>query len=309
MATFIVRQSIESSANLATLFESIRYFNHWPAWSPFHLLDPGVSYKVSPEGDFYEWDGPRIGAGNMRITGAEPLKRIDYELTFLRPWKSVSQGYFELLPSANGTEVVWFLESSLPFFLFFMKKQMSAYIGMDFSRGLKMLKDYAETGTIPSKLEFKGLHTYPATHYIGLANQAGWGEIGEVMRGDIDRLASFFTETNEKMQGPPFVIYTRMDVLKETFAFVTAFPVSGTDSLRALPAGMLEGYMPAVSVYTIRHTGSYTHLGNAWAAGNTLQRSNAFKPHKKWKPFEVYMSNPLEVAAAELITDICFPVA
>lgn len=309
MSKFTVRQSIVSTADSAVLFESIRNFNHWPAWSPFHILDPGVSYNVNSAGDFYEWDGPRIGAGNMRITGIESSRKIHYELTFLRPWKSVSQGYFELLPSEKGTEVVWFLESSLPFFLFFMKKQMSAFIGMDFSRGLRMLKDYAEKGSVPSKLEFRGISTYPATSYIGLENTAGWGNIGEVMSRDIDRLSSFFRESNEQMQGPPFVIYTKMDVLKETFAFVTAFPIANVDTSRILPTGMFIGQMPAVSVYTIRHTGSYEHLGNAWSAGNTLQRSKGFKAHKKQKPFEVYRSNPLEVPASEIITDICFPVA
>ena len=40
--------------------------------------------------------------------------------------------------------------ASAAFFLFWMRRQMELFIGMDYERGLKMLKEWIETGQILS---------------------------------------------------------------------------------------------------------------------------------------------------------------
>jgi hypothetical protein len=49
------------------------------------------------------------------------------------------------------------MDSKQPFFQFFLKGMMTSLIGMDYERGLRMLKDYVETGSVPSTLEFPGI--------------------------------------------------------------------------------------------------------------------------------------------------------
>ena len=42
---------------------------------------------------------------------------------------------FYLKSNENSTEVNWTMDSSLPFFMFWMKNQMVEFIGMDYDRG------------------------------------------------------------------------------------------------------------------------------------------------------------------------------
>ena len=45
---------------------------------------------------------------------------------------------------------------------------MTTFIGMDYERGLAMLKDYAETGKVPSNLEIKQESDYTGCDYVGI---------------------------------------------------------------------------------------------------------------------------------------------
>ena len=58
------------------------------------------------------------------------------------------------------------MKSQLPFFLFWMVKKMKVYIGMDYERGLKMLKDYLETGLVPSAIKIDPNSKIQSQHYI-----------------------------------------------------------------------------------------------------------------------------------------------
>ncbi len=49
-----------------------------------------------------------------------------------------------------------------------MKNMMQALIGMDYERGLLMLKDYLETGTVACQLSIQGKPNSPAQLISGL---------------------------------------------------------------------------------------------------------------------------------------------
>ena len=76
------------------------------------------------------------------------------DLTFLKPWKSQAKVAFYLKEEGASTQVRWTIDSGIPFFLFWMKKQMEIFVGMDYDRGLTMLKDLVETGSSNSTLTF-----------------------------------------------------------------------------------------------------------------------------------------------------------
>ena len=65
------------------------------------------------------------------------------DLTFLKPCKSQAKVAFYLKEEGASTQVRWTMDSVLPFFLFWMKKSMEAYISQDYGRGLRLLKDFA----------------------------------------------------------------------------------------------------------------------------------------------------------------------
>ena len=74
------------------------------------------------------WDGKSVGNGEMDIDNDQLNKRIDYTLTFLKPFKAVSPVSFDFESKEGGVEITWIMEGSVPVFLFFMTKMMSAFL-------------------------------------------------------------------------------------------------------------------------------------------------------------------------------------
>lgn len=299
-----VSKSKEINAPAEQVFKTLSDFNRWSPWSPWLICEPEAKVKVAEDAKFYEWEGKRIGSGNMRITQERPNSSIDYDLAFLKPWKSKSKVRFDLTPSGDATRVTWIMDSSLPFFMFWMKKSMEAFIGMDFDRGLNMLKEYVEEGKVKSKLEFIGKGHYPGCQYVGIRRNCTVSEAGELMSEDFENLKNFAGENEDNIAGEPFSIYHKWDPVKQKVSYTAGFPLKKVPE--STPGGMIRGSIPSTDTYTLRHIGPYLHLGNAWSTLMTMQRAKEFKPKKGFHPFETYVSMPGEVPETELITDIHF---
>ena len=154
MPAFNVHKSIVIDAPVSQVFATVRDFKTWSKWSPWLIADPECTLNFDTDDEGYSWDGPVAGSGAMRIEEALTNQEIRYDLTFLKPWKSTAKFQLEFEEAEGGTEVNWKMQSSLPFFMFFMKGMMVAMIGMDYTRGLAMLKDFVETENVPSVLTF-----------------------------------------------------------------------------------------------------------------------------------------------------------
>ncbi len=301
-----VSKSITIGASAEKIFNIINDFNHWTAWSPWLICEPEAKVTVADDAKFYEWQGKRTGAGEMKVTAESPHSSIDYDLIFLKPWKSKARVYFKLAPEGENTRVTWIMDSSLPFFMFWMKKSMEAFIGMDFERGLNMLKEYAEDGAVKSKLEFIGRGHYPGCKYVGIKRDCSASEVGEKMAADFNSLKDLASANEDNLEGVPFSIYHKWDPVKQQVSYTAGFPVKQVPD--SLPAGVISGAIPATETYTVRHVGPYLHLGNAWTTMMMMQRAKEFKPKKGFHPFETYVNAPDQVAETELITDIHFAV-
>lgn len=263
--------------------------------------------EVKTGGKEYNWNGKRTGSGEMKVLKENGPHRLDMVVHFLKPWKSTSPVWFELKQQGQATEVTWSMTGSLPFFMFFMTKMMTAYIGSDYDRGLRMLKDYVETGAVPSKLDFKGIHQYTGNKYIGIKTTCTMDTLNTKMADDFGKLSTWAAKNANQMAGSGFSIYHVWDVVENKVVYTSAFPVKEIPN--PLPEGFISGTIPAIKVNTISHTGPYKHLGNAWTTQYMMQRGKEFKHRKGIDPFEVYMNMPGQVSDEQLVTEIHFPVA
>jgi len=108
--------------------------------------------------------------------------RQDMDLQFLKPFKSQAEVALVLNPvSQDTTDITWTMDTSLPFFLFFMTGMMKSMIGMDFERGLKMLKAYCEEGEVNSSIEIVGVVDAPESRFIGFDTTSALNDIGDSM--------------------------------------------------------------------------------------------------------------------------------
>ena len=306
MPTMHISKSIRINAPADQIFNKLNDFNTWQAWSPWLIMEPEANVTVSDDAKYYEWQGARTGEGNMQITSEDGNESMDLDLTFLKPWKSTAKVRFELKQNGEGTEVTWLMDSGLPFFLFWMKKMMTAFVGMDYERGLRMLKEYIEDGEVHSKLEFPGTSDYPGCKYIGIQTNCTIEEVGDKMGQDLEKIWGYLGDKNDLVAGDTLSIYHKWDMVNRQVSYTSAVPVSSVPS--DLPAGMISGTIPQTSVHTLRHTGPYAHLGNAWSTLYTMQRNKEFKQNKKIDPFETYRNMPGDVPDNELITEVHFPV-
>ena len=198
------------------------------------------------------------------------------------------------------------MDSSLPFFLFFMKKMMTGFIGMDFQRGLNLLKDYSEDDKVHSKLDFSGRSTFNGMKFIGIKTNCTMKELSKKMSGDFEKIRKYADENKDAIKGDFFSIYHKWDMANGKVSYTSG--VSVNNEISNLPTEFIKGEIPNTGIYSIKHTGPYLHLGNAWGTLYNMQRAKTFKMNKKVDPFEVYHNLPGEVDDRELITEVHFPV-
>jgi len=305
MPAFTVNNSIHIDAPIDRVFESVRNFNEWTAWSPWLIAEPGATVEqLGP--DAYSWEGKIVGSGKMDVIDDRRPNAIDYKLHFYKPWKSQADVRFEFAERDGGTETTWSMNSSLPFFMFWMTETMSKLIGMDYQRGLNMLKDHIETGSVPSTLELAGIQPFAGLDYIGVRKTCSMEEISEGMAECYGRLNDWMQENGEQPASDGLSIYHHWNLKTQTTDFTAAFPVPQIPS--DLPSGLRSGSLPACDAFLVRHTGPYRHLGNAWSAGMQHKQAKQFKASKKIDCFEIYEHCAGDPDGHENVTAIYLPV-
>ena len=301
-----ISRSIDIKASKSEIFKHINDFNNWIPWSPWLLMEPEAKVTVAADSKSYEWDGDRVGSGNMKVIEEQGEEYINFDLNFLKPWKSSSTTNFKLEETNDGTTVTWTMNSSLPFFLFWMKNMMKAFVGADYERGLDMLKSLVEKGEIHSKLDFKGTSQFGGCKWIGVKTQCAIDKTSEEMPKDFAKIWEYCEKNGDNVSGEALTIYHKWDLVKNSVSYTAAVQVKEIPG--ELPDGFMSGSILPMEVYTLRHTGAYEHLGNAWSTLYNMHRNKEFKVKKGVHPFEVYLNDPSKTDSKDLITEIHFPV-
>jgi len=300
-----IERSIDIEAPAGDVYNVISDFNKWQSWSPWLLMEPDAKVTVADDAKSYEWEGHRVGSGNMKILDEDENKFIDYELNFLKPWKSFARTNFKLSQEGNATKVTWSMDSGLPFFMFWMKKMMQAYVGADYERGLDMLKSYVENGEVYSNLEFVGEKTFEGGKWVGIDTDCMINAVDTQMEADFGVLRSYANDSQLK-NSQMFTIYHKWDIPNGKVSYTAALSVD--EFPENLPPKFMSGIIPEVKTYVLRHVGRYHHLGNAWSTLYAMMRNKELKTIRKIHPFELYMNDPQETSEKDLITDIYLPI-
>ena len=280
-------------------------FKQWAAWSPWLIMEKGVQMNYAEDGKSYSWEGKRVGAGKMTLTHSTATS-LKYDLLFLKPFKSKAKVGFELKESGKYTDVIWTMDTSLPFFMFWMTKQMVAFMNSDYDRGLVMLKEYVEKGEVLSRMEEEGVVKYKGCQYVGVTTECTVDEMPEQMAEDFRSLSLWVDDEELEISGEPFTIYHKMDRVKNEAAFTVGIPVEEFPD--EIPSPYHDGKIPTLSAFMILHEGPYHHLGNPWTLGYMMARNKEIKLRKGYPPFEVYLNDPQDTADELLETAIYFPV-
>ena len=328
---YSVNRSIVVDADIATVRSHLADFSKWPAWSPWSVLEPkhksGVDGEMGEIGSSMSWDGDVIGSGSITLTG-QSESQLNYDLAFIAPWKSQAKTSFLLEPvevkeeggaslSSNGkpsqsTKVTWAMDSEMPFFLFFMIGMIKAMVGMDYDRGLLMLKSVVETGKVDADTSNEGIVDFSGFSYVGLARTSHMDDMPEHMSADFEQLMQACKRIGSE---PAHIlsIYNKVKFTKQLFSYTSS--VAGVDaealktelaSAKLISRKVASGEVKSQKMMQIKHRGSYKYLGNAWSMGHLTIRANKLKHNGA--PFEYYHNDPADTPENELLTSIYFPI-
>lgn len=286
MSTLKVSRSITIAAAPEPIYAAVRDFHQWTSWSPWLPGDAATKVTIAADGRTYRWESEIIGCGEITITGEQAPQQIDYQLVFLKPHPSKAKTGFNLIEKEATTELTWWMEFSLPWFMGWMAGMIRSFITSDFNRGLLMIKDLIELGQIPAQVEVLGATPFPGLRYVGVSRSTTLDQIGPSMEAAFAQVLAGMATAGIAPSGPGLSIYHKFDLTKGFTHYTAGYPVASVPE--TLPDGLVAGEIPAIPTYAIRHHGAYRHLPNSWMAGMAHQRAKRFRPASKPAPFEVY---------------------
>lgn len=308
MPAYHVHRSITIQASPEKVFDTVVDFGTWTTWSPWLGVDKEAAVTVSDDPrsvhSLYHWEGELVGEGELEHVALNRPQSIEDEIRFFKPFKSKSGVSFDLHPAGDGTDISWHMKGKLPWFLFWMKSNMEVFIGMDYERGLKMLRELVETGQVLSSTDVIGIEDVEAKSLVGHSNSCPIDGISAAMEKSIRSVTEKLTLAGASLDGEMISAYHPTDLKLGRFDFVTGYEL---DRDAPVPAGLDRCDLPAGRVLHVRHTGSYANLGNSWSGAYQYARYKKLKIAKK-DGYEIYRNSPSDTDAADLITDIYLPL-
>ena len=309
MPKYHVCRSIQIQESPQKVFETVADFGTWTTWSPWLCAEPEAEVKVtenaSSVGSVYSWNGKLVGQGEIEHRKLEPGRLIDEEIRFVKPFKSRSDVAFEMEPVGDGTKLTWHMRGALPWFMFWMKPLMQSFISMDYDRGLKMLKEWIETGQILSKTQIRGVESIGPLRVAGVRRKCRLSEVGPSMQAGCAEAKNKLSENNLPTDGEMISVYHNFNLKSQVFDYTIGFAIPETAI--SVPSDLSEWSLPAVKALHVDHIGSYDHLGNAWSAANQVARYKKLK-QSKVGAFEIYKNDPKETPVVGLLTEIYLPL-
>ena len=309
MPAFQVERSTIIQAPAEQVFDTVADYSTWTRWSPWLGADKQATVSVSDDPSslhsHYSWSGDVVGAGEMEHMQLDRPRSIEDEIRFIKPFKSISAVGFSLEPEGEGTKITWRMHGKLPWFLFWMRGNMETFVGMDYERGLKMLREYIETGNILSDTDIVGTEAVQSIDVYGIRDSCAMDQVGAAMEKAVSTAKQKLDEAGVSTDGEMISVYHPCDMKQGRFDFTTGFAVNTAEPP---PAGIHHCRLPAGQALHVRHTGSYDNLGNSWSAAYQFVRYKKLKAAGKQDSYEIYRNDPSDTPPAQWLTDIYLPL-
>lgn len=227
----VVHRSTVINASKEATFEQIVNFKNWPRWSPWVEMEPTVVITYSgtdgQQGSAYHWEGNKTGSGDMINNSIEGTK-MNYQLNFIKPFKSSAAGFFDVKDTAGMSKVTWSITTHTPFPMnaMHMFMDMDKMLGGDFEKGLSNMKRYIEANNAPPAPPVAIKEVDFAAHtYAGIRSTVSMMDMDKVWKENGPMLGK---ELGAKISGPSTGLYYTWDTVNKNTDMAVAFPVADT---------------------------------------------------------------------------------
>ena len=138
--------------SLTDVWDYTKYLKNQDNFSKWASLDPNMQKTYSgtdaTRGFKSMWKGNKdVGEGEQNITAIQPMRRIEYDLHFIKPMESLAKAYMTFdSTGTNQTKVKWGFNSSMsfPWNAMLLLIDGDKMVGKDFQTGLTNLKGILE---------------------------------------------------------------------------------------------------------------------------------------------------------------------
>ncbi len=151
--SYDVSRSITINQPVSKVFNYLKYLKNQDEWSPWQKRDPNMKKEfVGTDGEvgaLSKWEGNKdVGMGEQELKRIVDNEVIEFELRFLKPWKSESIAYLKVNEANVGqTQVNWGFRgrNKFPVSIMMLFMNMDKAVGKDFEEGLESLKSLMES--------------------------------------------------------------------------------------------------------------------------------------------------------------------
>lgn len=298
---------------LSLTFEQINELKNWQNWGPWMEYDPKITMtfddKTTGEGAGYSWQSEIIGDGSVKTIAVQENDSLVQEIHFEEANNTM---YWTLKPSENTTtQVTWGMKGEHSFMQkvahFFKKEKQSITLKAMLDKGLENIETVVQEEMNKYSIAVEGIKDYGGGYYMFTTAASKTSELGEKMGPMLGKVNDFMQQNNIPSSGMPFTIYNEWDAINGTTIFSTAIPVS--EKIIVTQGDVLCGLMEPLNAVKIVLKGNYTHLSEAYKAGEDYIFINKLVKNPAHKLFEVYANDPGEIPNPALWeTHIYIPV-
>lgn len=290
-----VKRDIVINAPEQTVYKGISTFAMFDQWNPWNKLDSTQKVELTGTdgtvGAKRSWKGnDKVGEGAMTITNLVPNQSVNYQLDFIKPFKSTSQVTMSMEKAEGGYKVTWAMAGKMPypFNVMSLFGNMDKQIGSDFESGLKTLKELSEKAPAAA-YEVKEIQ-WPATEALGIRKTVKFPEMSAFFASTFPEAYKAISSAGAK-PGTPLGIYYKYDEQAMEADMAAAVPYEGK---KVLAKGLSNISIPAQQAYLIDYYGAYDE--NMKAPYNEMAAflKKNFNRENPDLVIEQYLSDPMQ---------------
>lgn len=312
---FSAEESYIIKAPAPLLFREVSDLSNWQTWPAWNENETALTYsgKTTGEGAEFSWTSDAMRDGNIRTTSLTPYNQIEQELHIkTSTGEADARVIWEFEQEENETRVTWRMtgyqnfKQKLAFTL--QNTNMAQIFEPVFEKSIKNLETEVRRKMEEYSVNVSGTTQHGGGYYMYKSTAAKINEVNQRAAELFEEVTDYMNENGISINGKPFIIYNQRDEQNGTTIFSAALP---TSSQVVTPSGsrVLNGYIPSQKVVKTTLKGNYKNAAEAWEASYRYIEENELEVDPGGKPFEVYITNPVEEENPALwITEIYIPV-
>lgn len=146
---YFIQREIVINAPRQKVFDYVKHLKNQDNFNKWVMVEPNMKKEFTGTdgtiGFIYAWNGKKAGEGEQEIKSITDLEKIETEIRFVRPFKSVAQANINLeAVSDTETKVTWSNSSAMKYPLNIMVSVIEKMLAKDMDTSLNNLKNILE---------------------------------------------------------------------------------------------------------------------------------------------------------------------